>query len=116
LSSVRAFWGKARLTYSTAGMAAWESLSGFVAGADGGGGGLMYMVSSGGCQSESNGWMIVVLSRFVRCGDLFFVKGFAATSLVKQIDELLLSGPVWHLMVADDVDCQTASQPVALDG
>jgi hypothetical protein len=38
--------------------------------------------------------MIVVLSRFVRCGDLFFAKGFAATSLVKQIDELLLSGPV----------------------
>jgi hypothetical protein len=39
--------------------------------------------------------MIVVLVE-VRRGDLFFVKGFgiAATSLVKQMDELLLSGPV----------------------
>lgn len=76
---------------------------------------MMCMASSGGCQSESNG-LDDCRSVEVRRGDLSFVKGFAATSLVKQMDELLLSGPVWHLMVADDVDCQTASQPVALDG
>jgi hypothetical protein len=92
LRAVRAFWEKAQLTHSTAGMAAWESLSGFVAGVEGGGG-LMYMASSGGCQSESNG-LDDCRAVEVRRGDLFFVKGFAATSLGKQMDELLLSGPV----------------------
>jgi hypothetical protein len=73
-------------------MAAWESLSGFVAGVDGGGGGFdvhgierrlpVRVERLDDCRSVK-----------VRRGDLFFAKGFAAaTSLVKQIDELLLSG------------------------